>query len=143
MFLQNNHIQAFVYAKNWKSISNIMVEGGLYVISNFYTREALGTLRPTSSHYVINFSNSTTVQQLDQDDFMIPRHKFEFVDLSKLFNLTSTYENPDAPQLSTGNRILQILLLSAHLHVNLLNRNCMSSFVMNMNVLICRYNRCT
>ena len=102
---QNNHIQAFVYADNWKSIATQMIEGGLYIISNFYTREALGTLRPTSSKYIINFSNSTTVQTVDRDDFMIPSHKFEFVDLSELFTLTSTYENPDTPQLSTGEYI--------------------------------------
>ncbi|XP_074374129.1 uncharacterized protein LOC141714513 [Apium graveolens] len=78
-----------------------MVEGGLYVISNFYTKEASGTLRPTSSKYIINFSNSTTVQRLDEDDFIIPSHKFEFVNLSELFNLTSSYENPEAPPLAT------------------------------------------
>lgn len=79
-----------------------MVEGGLYIFFNFYTKEAMGTLRPTSSEYIINFSNSTTVQKIDQDDFMIPNHKFEFVDLSELFALVSGYENVKKPKLSTG-----------------------------------------
>lgn len=100
--MQNSHVQAFVYADNWKAISDDMVEGGLYIISNFYTKEATGTLRPTSSKVIINFSNSTTVQKVPDDDFMIPNHKFEFVDLSELFQLASGYENPNAPEFSTG-----------------------------------------
>lgn len=79
-----------------------MVEGGLYVISNFYTREASGTLRPTSSKILINFSNSTTVEKLVEDDFMIPLHKFEFVDLSELLNIATANGNVDNPLLSTG-----------------------------------------
>lgn len=64
-----------------------MIEGGHYITSNFYAKQAMGTLRPTSSEYIINFSNLTTVQKLDQDDFTIPSHKFEFVDLSELNTL--------------------------------------------------------
>ena len=59
-------------------------EGGLYIISNFFTKEALGTLRPVSSKIIINFSPSTSVEKIKEDDFMIPFHKFEFVDLSEL-----------------------------------------------------------
>ena len=88
-------MHAFVYVDNWRSVGKDIVEGGVYVISNFYTREAKGTMKPTSSKYLINFSNSTTVQKLIGDDFMIPIHKFEFVDLGELFNIASEYENPD------------------------------------------------
>ena len=100
--IQNYHVQAFVYAENYKAITVEMVEGGLYVISNFYTKEAKGNLRPTSSKIIINFSNSTYVEKLAHDDFMIPNHKFEFVDLSDLFRITSGYENPDNPEFATG-----------------------------------------
>lgn len=79
-----------------------MAEGGLYIITNFYTKEALGTLRPTSSKYIINFSNSTSVEKLDEDNLMIPMHKFEFIDLSELFNTASKNENADNPIFSTG-----------------------------------------
>lgn len=101
-YIQNFHVHGFVYADNWRSIADKMVEGGLYVITNFYTREAKGTLKPTSSNYLINFSNSTTVEKLLEDDFMIPYHKFEFVDLSELYKLASSYENVDSPEFSTG-----------------------------------------
>lgn len=79
-----------------------MVEGGLYIITNFYTWEALDTLRPTSSKFVINFSNSTTVEKLEDDDFMIPFHKFEFIDLGELFKIATDNGNVDNPIFSTG-----------------------------------------
>ncbi|XP_074347320.1 uncharacterized protein LOC141686167 [Apium graveolens] len=64
--------------------SDKIVEGGVYVFSNFYTKKALGTLKPVSSKLIINFSPTTTVDPVD-DDVMISTHKFEFVDLSELF----------------------------------------------------------
>lgn len=91
-----------MYADNWKAYFNVIVEGGLYVISNFYTREATGTLKPTSSNIIINFSNSTHVHKLEEDDYMIPMHKFEFVDLSELFGIVSNYRDLVHPEFSTG-----------------------------------------
>lgn len=79
-----------------------MVERGLYIITKFYTRQALGTMKPTSSKFIINFSNSTTVERITDDDFMIPMHKFEFVDLSELFNIANKNGNADNPEFSTG-----------------------------------------
>lgn len=102
LFFQNTHVQAFVFPDIWKSFSGEIFEGGLYIISNFYTRKATGTLRPTSSKIIIAFSNTTRVQKVEEDDFMIPRHKFELVDLSELFGIVSKYENPEAPEFSTG-----------------------------------------
>ncbi|XP_074351789.1 uncharacterized protein LOC141690933 [Apium graveolens] len=95
------HMHAFVYADNWRSFRKDIVEGNVYVITNFYTREANGTMKPTSSKYLINFSNSTSVQKLVDDDFMIPRHKFEFVDLGELFSIASGYENAKSPEFAT------------------------------------------
>ncbi|XP_074337283.1 uncharacterized protein LOC141674478 [Apium graveolens] len=73
----DSHVQTFVYAKNWQAISSILVEGGVYVISNFHVREALGSLRPTHSRIMIQFSQLRTIEKIDVDDFMIPLHKFE------------------------------------------------------------------
>ncbi|KAK1384319.1 hypothetical protein POM88_022054 [Heracleum sosnowskyi] len=36
-----------------------------------------------------------------EDDFMIPNHKFDFVDLSDLFALASGFENIESPEFST------------------------------------------
>ncbi|WOH00604.1 hypothetical protein DCAR_0519972 [Daucus carota subsp. sativus] len=98
----NCHIHAFSYAKTWKAIEEKIEEGCLYVISNFYTKEALGSLKPVSSKYIINFSPSTTVDKLEEDYFMIPIHKFEFIDLGDLFGLVSSYTNTEFPDYSTG-----------------------------------------
>ncbi|XP_017227814.1 uncharacterized protein LOC108192575 [Daucus carota subsp. sativus] len=97
----NCHIHAFSYAKTWKAIEEKIEEGCLYVISNFYTKEALGSLKPVSSKYIINFSPSTTVDKLEEDYFMIPIHKFEFIDLGDLFGLVSSYTNTEFPDYST------------------------------------------
>ncbi|XP_074324284.1 uncharacterized protein LOC141661199 [Apium graveolens] len=93
------HVHVFVYADNWKYHAHKIVEGGVFVFSNFYTKEALGSLRPVSSKFRINFSPSTNVERVE-DDFMIARHKFEFVDLSDLFVVANTYEKPDSPNYS-------------------------------------------
>lgn len=79
-----------------------IVEGNIYVMSNFYTKEATGSLKPVSSRFLINFSPSTTVQKLTEDDFMIPLHKFEFVDLGDLFSIASKTPNDEFPEFSTG-----------------------------------------
>ncbi|KAK1387611.1 hypothetical protein POM88_015789 [Heracleum sosnowskyi] len=76
-------------------------EGSIYVMSNFYTKEATGSLKPVSSKILINFSPSTTVQKLTEDDFMIPLHKFEFVDLGDLFSIASKCPNDEYPEYST------------------------------------------
>lgn len=99
---QNFHVQAFVYGENWKYFSTDIVEGGVFIISNFYTKQAMGTLRPTTSNVIIIFSASTNVQKVEEDDIMIPRHKFELVDLSELFGVVSKYKNPENPKFSTG-----------------------------------------
>ncbi|KAL1813353.1 hypothetical protein ACET3Z_023418 [Daucus carota] len=97
----NCHVHAYVYGDNWKKLSEPIVEGRLYILSNFFTREALGSLKPVSSKIIINFSPATSVELVPDDDFMIPFHKFEFVDLSELFSLASSYANPKTPDYST------------------------------------------
>lgn len=91
-----------------------MVEGGIYVITNFYTKEAMSNLRPTSSKIIVNFSNSTTVEKLEDDDFMIPMHKFEFVDLSELLEIAKAYGNDENPTFSTGIYIYNFLMFSTN-----------------------------
>ncbi|KAL1823972.1 hypothetical protein ACET3Z_010750 [Daucus carota] len=96
----NYHVHAFAYAKTWKAFEDRMEEGGLYIISNFYTKEALDSLKPVSCKNLINFSPSTTVEKLEDDDFMIPAHKFEFIDLGDLYGIANSYTNTDFPDYS-------------------------------------------
>lgn len=99
---QDCHVHAFIYANDWKTHADKLREGAIYVVSNFYTKEALSNLKPVSSPIIINFSPSTHVEKVEEDDFMIPTHKFEFVDLSDLFSLASSYANAEYPEFSTG-----------------------------------------
>ncbi|WOG82310.1 hypothetical protein DCAR_0101473 [Daucus carota subsp. sativus] len=82
-----------VHAENWRAISDIIVEGGVYIITSFYTKTATETFKPTRSKIVINFSNSTRVEKVPGDDFIIPNHKFDFIDLSDLHNTAESYED--------------------------------------------------
>ncbi|XP_074341996.1 replication factor A protein 1-like [Apium graveolens] len=106
------HVHVFVYADNWKYHADKIVEGGVFVFSNFYTKEALGSLRPMSSKFRINFSPSTNVERLE-DDYMIARHEFEFVDLSNLFVVANAYEKPDSPSYSTD--VIGVLVNFEHI----------------------------
>lgn len=99
---QDCHVHAFIYADNWKSLADIINEGAVYVVSNFYTKIPNGSLKPVSTPILINFSPSTVVEKVEEDDFMIPTHKFEFVDLSDLFSLASANANVEYPEFSTG-----------------------------------------
>ncbi|KAK1372347.1 hypothetical protein POM88_028540 [Heracleum sosnowskyi] len=95
------HVHTFIYSENWKVHAKKIDEGSVYVISNFYTKEATGSLKPVSSPMLINFSPSTSVEKVEEDEFMIPYHKFEFVDLSDLFSVASNNANVDFPEFST------------------------------------------
>ncbi|KAK1356330.1 hypothetical protein POM88_049586 [Heracleum sosnowskyi] len=101
LFIHDYNVHAFIYSENWKLHANNIDEGYVYVISNFYTKEATGSLKPVSSPMLINFSPSTSVEKVEEDDFMIPYHKFEFVDLSDLFIVASNHANVDFPEFST------------------------------------------
>lgn len=79
-----------------------MSEGGIYIITNFSVKEATAKLRPVCSKYIINSINTTTVDKVLEDDFMIPKHKFEFVDLGDLLEIANSYIPPQFPDYATG-----------------------------------------
>ena len=99
---QNTNVQAFVYAEKWKSISGIIVEGGLYLISNFYIQEFVGSSRPTNSKIVIRLCDFTTVEKIDYDDQRIPFNKFDYVAMGELFRIANETANVDTTDFSTG-----------------------------------------
>lgn len=101
IFNQDFHIHAYIYADHWKIHADKINEGGVYLITNFYAKEASGSLKPVSSKYMINFSPSTTVERV-ADDTMISNHKFEFVDLSELFSVASSFTNTEFPEFAIG-----------------------------------------
>lgn len=77
-------VHAYVYVDHLKMHANNIVEDRVYILSNFYTKEVLETLKLVSSRFIINFSHLITTEPVD-DDIMISNHKFEFVDMSDLF----------------------------------------------------------
>lgn len=77
------------------------MEGGVYILSKFYTKQALGTPKSVSSKFIINFSHLTTVHPV-YDDVMISNHKFEFVDLSDLFDVPQANGDVEFTEYATG-----------------------------------------
>lgn len=108
--LQDFHVHAYVYPDHWKIHVDKINEGVVYVISNIYAKEALGSLKPVSSKFFINFSPSTIIERVEEDT-MISNHKFEFVDLSDLFSVASAYVNTEFLDYSTGYTLIILNLI--------------------------------
>ncbi|KAL1826798.1 hypothetical protein ACET3Z_005210 [Daucus carota] len=79
----NSHIHAYVYPDNWRAIDKEVVEGNVYVTENFQVRETIGKLKPVSTRLCIRLLSSTVIEPVE-DDVMIPKHKFEFMDMGDL-----------------------------------------------------------
>lgn len=80
----------------------MIFEGNIYDLQHFVTTAATGTLRPVSSNMSIIFSIFTTVQPVPLEASTIPRHKFEVVELSDLYNFPRFYAAADTPLYSIG-----------------------------------------
>lgn len=100
---QNYHVHAFAHPNVWHNLANMIVEGNAYDFHNFVTREPAGRLRPVSSDRSIVLTNSTTVQPVPLEVITIPRHKFELVTLTELYNLARSYPSDEAPLYAAGN----------------------------------------
>ncbi|WOH11483.1 hypothetical protein DCAR_0830970 [Daucus carota subsp. sativus] len=93
----NSHVHAYVYPDNWRAIDKEVVEGKVYVIENFQVRETIGKLKPVSTRLCIRLLSSTYIEPVE-DDAMIPRHKFEFMDMGDLLeecNRLTENQNPE------------------------------------------------
>ena len=102
IYVQNSHIHAYVYPDNWRAIDKEVVEGNVYVIENFQVRETIGKLKPVSTRLCIRLLSSTVIQPVE-DDVMIPKHKFEFMDMGDLlFECQRLTENQN-PEFAYGN----------------------------------------
>lgn len=90
--------------ENWNLIgANVLVEGAIYDIRNFHTIQAAGNLRPVSSPISIRFSVHTIIHQIEDEDWSIPKYKFEFVDLLDLENYVESNITDEPPPTTIGN----------------------------------------
>ncbi|XP_074324030.1 uncharacterized protein LOC141660953 [Apium graveolens] len=95
-YYDNTHIHAFAFTDTWKLIGKNVVEGAVYIIETCTVRDASGNLKPVSTDTSIRFTNATTFQPCT-DYVMIPKYKFEFMDLGDLMDEAKKYgpkENP-------------------------------------------------
>lgn len=58
---QDYHIHASIYPDVWDLFSNVLLEGNLYEISHFLTREATGIHRPVSSKMSVTLTSASIV----------------------------------------------------------------------------------
>ncbi|XP_063935176.1 uncharacterized protein LOC135147006 isoform X1 [Daucus carota subsp. sativus] len=93
----NSHVHAYVYPDNWRAIGKEVAEGKVYVVENFQVRDTIGKLKPVSTKLCLRLLNSTTIKEVE-DDVMIPKHKFEFMDMGDLLeecDRLSENQNPE------------------------------------------------
>ena len=84
---QNNHIHATARPEIWEQHNNIIFEGGLYQIINIRVREAVDPYKPVQNSRMISLLPSTVINLYEDDNLMIPFHKFELTPLVDLSNL--------------------------------------------------------
>lgn len=99
--VQNSHVHAYVYPDNWRAIDKEVVEGKVYVIENFQVRETIGKLKPVSTRLCIRLLSSTYIEPVE-DDAMIPRHKFEFMDMGDLLEECNRLTENQNPEFAYG-----------------------------------------
>ncbi|KAK1389165.1 hypothetical protein POM88_017343 [Heracleum sosnowskyi] len=98
IILMSKHSYMLINGILWLSI---LMKGAYTLSQTSILRKQQVPVGPVSSKILINFSPSTTVQKLTEDDFMIPLHKFEFVDLGDLFSIATKCPNDEYPEYST------------------------------------------
>ncbi|XP_017256410.1 replication protein A 70 kDa DNA-binding subunit C [Daucus carota subsp. sativus] len=81
----NYHLHAYVYPDTWKAIGKDVKEGGVYIFEGFQVRDTYGRLRPVSTNIDLRFLNSTKIQAVEED-IMIPKHKFEIMEVGDFSN---------------------------------------------------------
>lgn len=121
-------IHVFIFPDQWRKMEGTIKQGSIYIISHFTVKEAYGKLKPVFSKYSISFLDYTTIVEVNQEDYMIPKYKFEFVDLEDLDQYvkeTLKDEKEELPEFAVGMyinliKILYIFILCNFLHPNLL-----------------------
>lgn len=99
--VQNSHIHAYVYPDNWRAIDKEVAEGKVYVLENFQVRETIGKLKPVSTRLCIRLLSSNVIEAVE-DDVMIPKHKFEFMDMGDLLDECQRLTENQNPEFAYG-----------------------------------------
>lgn len=87
----------------WNSFPDQLHEGFLYQIRNFTVGRPGRYYRPVRSSNCIRLVESTDINMIRDDDFFIPRHKFEFIPLGDIFDRVNVYATDSKPVYTTGN----------------------------------------
>ena len=91
-----------MYPDTWKAIGKDVKEGGVYIIESFQVRDTYGRLRPLSIKIDLRFLNSTKIQAVEED-IMIPKHKFEIMEVGDLIEQGGRSEADENAESALGN----------------------------------------
>lgn len=91
-----------MYPQHWNLLANLIFEGNVYDLTNFVVKEQNGNLRPVSSNKLIVLSPITTVNHVPLEVTTIPRHKFEIVKLSDMYDRSSSNTSDETPMYGIG-----------------------------------------
>lgn len=81
---EKTHIHAFAGLDFVNGIDEVLEEGKIYVISEFNVADAKYSYSAVSNKKEIYFLKRTNMKLIEEDDDMIPQHKFELVAFSTL-----------------------------------------------------------
>ncbi|KAK1379413.1 hypothetical protein POM88_026157 [Heracleum sosnowskyi] len=99
---ENTQMHAIVSPEIWQLFPNEIEEGSLCNITNLHVGPAFGQYRPvTHTQKMMSFMITTIVNVLPED-FVIPMHKFELVEIQDLHEHAADSIGDEKAQYSKG-----------------------------------------
>ncbi|WOG93005.1 hypothetical protein DCAR_0312284 [Daucus carota subsp. sativus] len=91
------HIHGFVIPEALEALDHPFYEGGMYIIENFMTRAAIGTLRPVTSDVCIILNESSIVTNIPLEIVRFPRYKFEITEIGDIYSVARNLDPGQPP----------------------------------------------
>ena len=75
----------------------------MYIVENFVTRRAMGTLRPVTSDMCIILNETSIVTNIPLEIGRFPRYKFEITQLGDIYSIARNLAPDEEPLYALGN----------------------------------------
>uniref|UniRef100_A0A161XT78 Replication protein A 70 kDa DNA-binding subunit B/D first OB fold domain-containing protein n=1 Tax=Daucus carota subsp. sativus TaxID=79200 RepID=A0A161XT78_DAUCS len=91
------HVHAFVIPEALDDLNIPIYEGSMYIVENFVTRRAMGTLRPVTSDMCIILNETSIVTNIPLEIGRFPRYKFEITQLGDIYSIARNLAPDEEP----------------------------------------------
>lgn len=86
----------------------------MYIIENFMTRAAIGTLRPVTSDVCIILNESSIVTNIPLEIVRFPRYKFEITEIGDIYSVARNLDPGQPPVYALGHNSQFCYILCTH-----------------------------